>query len=128
MINSLIASLFVYKMMVLPCIPPKVVEAVNGAIIKYLWNGHKPKIPLEVLQLNRTEGGLQLVDLVRKDDSLKVSWVCMIWDGQYPEKIPHQTLHEIGKCIWMCNLAAKDVEVVCSTTNQFWKDVFKGVV
>ena len=126
-INTLIASLFVYKMMVLPRIPDYMVESLKSMINKFLWNGHRPKIPLHVLQLDRSEGGLQLVDITRKDTALKTTWVKIIWEGQYPHQIPHEILHkELREKIWMCNLCAKDVEKVCPTKNCFWKDILKA--
>ena len=42
-INTLVSSLFVYKMMVLPAIPPSVVKTMETMFEKFLWNGHKPK-------------------------------------------------------------------------------------
>ena len=36
-VNTLVASLFVYKMMVLPTIPPKVVKQMDNIIRDYLW-------------------------------------------------------------------------------------------
>ena len=42
--NSLIASLFMYKMSVLPKIPLKTVKAIEQSLLKFLWNGKRPKI------------------------------------------------------------------------------------
>ena len=39
--NTLIASLFVYKMMVLPCIPTRIVKGIEDKIIHFIWNGKK---------------------------------------------------------------------------------------
>ena len=50
-INTLMASLFVYKMTVLPDLTSAQINAIHKIIINFLWNGAKPKIPLEILQL-----------------------------------------------------------------------------
>ena len=42
-INTLVASLFVYKMMVLPSIPNNVVKNINNWIRDFIWNGGKIK-------------------------------------------------------------------------------------
>ena len=40
-VNTLIASMFVYKMMVLPCIPPNIVKNMDNVIRDFLWKGKK---------------------------------------------------------------------------------------
>ena len=47
-INTLIASLFVYKMMVLPRIPDSLIAQMNEIFNKFIWAGHKPKIDITV--------------------------------------------------------------------------------
>ena len=46
-VNTLIASLFVYKMMVLPIIPRKIVKLVDNVICEFLWNGKKKQDSLQ---------------------------------------------------------------------------------
>ena len=126
-INTLVGSLYVYKMSTLPRIPANMIAELNILFTKYLWNGHKPKVPLNVLQMSKKDGGLQLVDVGRKDDSLKIAWVRSIFEGKYPSEIPHQFLHPgIGSNIWICNLHQSDVDKVCDTQNVFWKDVLRA--
>ena len=62
-VNTLVASLFIYKMMVLPTIPPNVVVTLEAMIKKFIWNGKKAKIAFSILQNSRKEGGLNLVNL-----------------------------------------------------------------
>ena len=73
-VNTLVSSLFVYKMMVLPVIPDKVVKQMNNIIREFLWNGKKAKIAYAILQNPKDQGGLNLVNLKNKDRALKVSW------------------------------------------------------
>ena len=126
-INTLVASLFVYKMSTLPRISNTMEKQMNQMFNKFLWNGHKPKIPLSTLQLLKRDGSMQLVDLSRKDDALKITWVRMIFADQYPEEIPHSQLHPgVGKNIWVCNLKHTDVDDTCTGASDFWKDVLKA--
>ena len=62
-VNSLTASLFVYKMMVLPLLTPQIVQRYEGIITNFLWNGRRPKIALKMLQNAKRFGGLSLVDI-----------------------------------------------------------------
>ena len=72
-INTLIASLYVYKMTVLPKISELCVERLNKILQAFLWNGKSAKINLKTLQMSKDNGGLNLVNFSIKDDSLKVS-------------------------------------------------------
>ena len=71
MINSLIASLFVYKIAVLPTIPETLVLKIEVMFNKFLWGGHKPK----VLQSVISSGGRGLTYLRWKDESIMVTWI-----------------------------------------------------
>ena len=74
-VNTLVASLYIYKMTVLPCMEEGLVKAVENEIEKFLWNGHRPKIPLKTLQLSKECGGLKLVNLRLRDKAMKIKWV-----------------------------------------------------
>ena len=65
-VNTLVASLFVHRMMVLPIIPNSVVKKLDNLIRQFLWNGKKAKIAYNILQNPRTKGGLGLVNLKKK--------------------------------------------------------------
>ena len=52
-INTLIASMFVYRMTVLPRIPEIYVKKLDQAISEFLWNGHKPKNKLGAFALKQ---------------------------------------------------------------------------
>ena len=127
-INSLTASLFVYKMQVLPTIPEETVKKAEHLMEKYLWNGHRPKIPLSILQSAEEEGGLKLVNLRQKDCSLKCLWIKMLLSGQYSEELVYRILETapIKSMIWCCNLQPEDVPLMFKTKNAFWTDVMKA--
>ena len=76
--NALCASLFVYKMLVLPYIPNEIVRTTEQIFQDFLWKGVKPKVAIKMLQKDKKSGGLNLVDLRNKDISLKVKWKAML--------------------------------------------------
>ena len=65
-INSLIASLFVYKMMVLPEMPTYMVSQLNKMGEEFIWNGRKAKIPLVKLQNSKRVGWARSCQLSNK--------------------------------------------------------------
>ena len=48
-VNTLVASLFVYKMTVLPLMPQEYITKLNQCFTNFLWNNRKPKIKIEIL-------------------------------------------------------------------------------
>ena len=62
-VNTLVASLFVYKMMVLPTIPDKTIKQIDNIIRDFIWNKKKSKIAYAILQNSTREGGANLVNL-----------------------------------------------------------------
>ena len=48
LVNSLLSSLFIYKMQVLPPMSKSQVEKFYKAVNKLIWNDKKPKIPRAV--------------------------------------------------------------------------------
>ena len=125
-VNTLVASLFTYKMQVLPTIPQRYVKRLDEAVKKFVWNNHRPKIPMATLQNTKEEGGLQLVNFEIKDASLKASWIKIVMDGQYDADLVFEIIHPIGPMLWSCNLHQKHVEACIRTNNQFWNDVMRA--
>lgn len=121
-VNTLIASLFVYKMAVLPNILYHLIQQFENMIDNYLGNSRKCRIPLSVLKLPRNEGGLQLVDLFKRQMSLKAQWVITIRDNPDWAAIAYQHLDPvISEVIWKCNLQADDIAPLFP--GSFWKQV-----
>lgn len=58
-VNTLVASLFVYRMQVLSNILDNFVQTVEKTITKFLWSGRRAKIALQTLKLPRDSGGLK---------------------------------------------------------------------
>ena len=62
-INTLVGSLFVYKMDVMPVIPQQKINPFHDVIIKYMWKNKRARIPFEVLNLPKNKEGIKLVNL-----------------------------------------------------------------
>ena len=127
-INSLIASLFIYKMMVLPKIPDIYVKKVEDIIVQYIWNGHKPKIALKALQASKKSGGAKLVDLSKRDTALKATWISILEKDKQLSNLVYSVMKiEIGDQLWKCNLEPRDIDnVLDKLQDPFWKDVAKA--
>ena len=122
-INTLIASLFVYKMTVLPPFPDKYVKQMNDMMNRFLWNNKKPKIKLEILQLSKKHGGAGLVNFERKDISLKFAWVKTIMSDSFIENNAYYQLSKtLRENIWTCNLAPSDFSLL-NIQSHFWRSV-----
>ena len=72
-VNTLIASLLVYKLTVLPSPSKATMDTLKFNTVKYIWNGAKPKIAYDTLVLTKKEGGLGLCDLELKNKALKIA-------------------------------------------------------
>ena len=123
-VNTLIASLFVHKMMVLPQIPDSIKKAFDNLVRDYIWKGKKAKIAYSILQNSEKEGGLNLVDLSVKDKSLKATWPQILSrENEYASLVYYFMRCKLLKSnIWRCNLAPQDARKL-KFTNSFWKDV-----
>ena len=123
-VNTLIASLFVYKMMVLPTIPINIVKKVDNMIRDFIWNKKKSKIAYDILQLPKKEGGLNLVNLQRRDKALKATWPqILVQEDEYSKIVYHQMrCDELKEDIWRCRIEPRDIDTL-KIRNHFWRDV-----
>ena len=123
-INTLVASLFVYKMLVLPTIPTQVIREFEDIIREFLWNGKKAKIALSTLQNPKELGGVSLVNLRNKDTALKATWPCILNKEPEYATLVYKTMRtkHMREDIWRCHLEHEDAANF-KTTNTFWKDV-----
>ena len=121
-INSLIASLFIYKMSVLPKIPTKIINEFNKIIQDFLWNGGRPKIALKTLQSNKKDGGANLIDLEVKDEAMKAMWVIRISENAYLRQLAFRQLDPfMQEWIFRANINVNDIQA--NFKDSFWRDV-----
>ena len=126
-VNTLIASLFVYKMMVLPIIPNYIVKQVDNQIRDFLWDKKKSKIAYNILQNPKDQGGLNLVNLVNKDKSLKATWPKILHEEQEYASLVYRSMRvsALGEDIWRCRISKQDVQKLGIDT-PFWEDVLSS--
>ena len=124
-LNSLITSLFVHKMMVIPNLPQKMMLELENMCVDFIWNGKKPKISLRELQKPRSAGGANLVNLSTKQCALKCSWVLLLSDNRKYATLAFSLFApELQYDVFRCNFCRNDVKYVCGAeTPLFWQDV-----
>ena len=121
-VNTLIASLVVYKMMVLPTIPRHVVQKLESLIENFIWAGANPKIPLSTLQKRKEDGGTGLIDFVNKDMSLKLNWVVILEKEYELATLAYQIIEpNLKQKVWLCSIKQDDVKHLIK--DPFWSDV-----
>ena len=124
-VNVLIASLFVYKMTVIPRISDSYVRKLNDMINNFLWQGKRPKIAITDLQASKNLGGMELVDFELKDKSLKASWVKHLMADNLLSVLAYQMLcPTLNQKIWECNLKSSHVHEIFE--NGFWTEVLQA--
>ena len=126
-VNTLIASLFVYKMMVLEEIPVNIVRGMDNLIRNFIWNGRKAKIAYSILQNPKKEGGLGLVNLKHKDISLKATWPKILSTEQEYASLVYVNMRciTIKEDIWRCSLLPEHIQQFKGIP-VFWLQVLKA--
>ena len=122
-INTLLASLFVYKMSVMENLTKNQLKEIDRRFHAFLWSSKtRGRIALNTLKKSRDSGGLKLTDIAAKQKALKVSWITKInrdpflLECMYAELCPH-----LRERIWQCNLYKKDVS--CTFPKSYWREV-----
>ena len=126
-VNTLIASLFVYKSAVLPLIPNKITQQIRKIVTDFIWNGRKPKINWNVLTALKINGGLGLADIQKRDQVQKISWVFKLRKNENLSKTSEEIIgHGMGNLFWECCLEKKDVDKIFRKgSDPFWFEVMK---
>ena len=124
-INTLIASLFVYKLTALPSMTKDMMKSIKSQITSFIWSGGKAKIKYNVLIMRKEEGGANLVDIEMKDKALKSTWIQILEHEKDLSKIVYtNNVPIIADKIWDCNLQPADVFIFI--TDKFWMQVFQS--
>ena len=125
-VNSLIGSLFVYKMQNMPNLSKAAVKKINDIIVNFVWNGRKPKIRLEALTLDKKLGGRKLVNVRNRDAAVKIKWVKRVVFDDNPMLASlayyHINTRIQNSLFWQCNIKEADVTRL-ECRNEFWQSV-----
>lgn len=127
-VNTLIASLFVYKWQVFPNMDTTLIQVVKSKISAFIWNNRRPKITPRLLTRDSKQGGLRLVDVELRQKALKIQWICKIENSIVWKSFFYGSLAvKINEIIWRCNLAPKHAHLVFNeNADLFWIDVFRA--
>ena len=104
-INTLVASLFVYRMYVMPSMNKKSLKRIENIFTNFLWSGRKAKIPMRVLQRTVSCGGANLVNLRAKDHAIKIAWTKILRDDPKAANLVYFFTNNVLKeDVWLCNV------------------------
>ena len=126
-INSLMESLFVYKLNALELMTEVQCKQVERLISQFLWSEKRPKIALKTLQLPKNEGGLRLFDIRNKQKALKIGWISKAIHNEFffecfKSSFPCITL----PFFWECNISKKDCMLLkTNESTVFWSEVLQ---
>ena len=124
-VNTLVASLFVYKLTVLENLPETLIKDIESQIQNFIWNGARAKIPIKLLQQGKQKGGLKLVDIRTRKKSLNISWIKTIINDPGVASIVYEVLdQDLKQWIFDCNLSKEDVKEL-KIKNKFWEEVLE---
>lgn len=119
------ASLLVYKMLVLPNVSAEFLTQIESEILGFIWQNKRPKISGRLLKCDKKQGGLRLVDVASRENSLKLTWIYKIFKNDLWSKCFYSILlYNIGPLIWKCNLHWNDIKyIVKEDADEFWKSI-----
>ena len=123
--NSLLGSLLVYPMQVMPMITKNINQKITKILQEFIWNGRKPKLKMNVMCANVKDGGLGLFDPMLKDKALKIAWVPRIINMcPVSKSLSYSVINPVVKNdeFWMLNIHPKDVPQICKA-DPFWRSV-----
>ena len=124
-VNTLVASQFIYKFTVLPNIPSRIQKSIDVLISRFLWSEKKAKISLNNLQLLKKCGGLALCNLKWREIAIKTTWIQILHRDSKCASIAYEAIGCcLGKDMWSCNVHRKDISIATQGMSQFWKDIF----
>ena len=120
-INSLMGSLFVYKLSSVLDINNEQVQEYNKIVRDFIWQGKYPKIALTTLQKSKEQGGIKVMDIVAKQDSLLINWIFKLEEDPVLCECAYQILSPyLRNMIWNCNLDKKAIIQYFKDIHNFW--------
>ena len=112
-VNSLMMSKAVYKLLCLNTPEKKVFDRVRKLVLDFIWDGKKAKIAYKTLTRNVAEGGLNLIDLQKKDTALKMTWIKKCeWSENIWVEIANQLMPAKFEDMAQANISVKDAKKI----------------
>ena len=123
-VNTLMSSLYVYRIVVLTDLSPKQISKIYKCIKQFIWKGKKSKLKLELLQNPKEYGGLKLVNMDAKQTAIKISQIPKIINRDM-SYVYNWLIPKAKHLIWEFNLAPEHVEVLIPVESH-WRFVLKS--
>ena len=124
-INHLVNSLFIHKLMALPTPRPSFFKQFRQMVTHFLWNESPPKIAYCKLVQDYSKLGLKLLDLETQDTALKASWPVRLKERNVKEIMWLYSMLPIkDRRIWECNLNPEDQKKTCFKTPPFNRNFY----
>ena len=103
-----------------------VVQKLNSIMNTFLWNGKRPKIKIDTLQLVKDHRGLKLDSFSYRDHPVKLAWIHRVQSDEFTQTVSNYFLNDIsGNILWQANLHSTDVYKIIHK-DTFWRDVFRA--
>ena len=124
-VNSLCASLFVYRMQVAPQLDGLLLKRINEMVSQFIWNKKKAKLSLGILQKPKKQGGLGLVNFQAKHTALMLNWIPRIQSNNIIYELACHFIGDFVKDnkIWTRNIKRSDVGMICNSKSGFWYEL-----
>ena len=93
-INIFVISQLVYKLSVLPSPSEEMLMQINKLLFECVWNAKPDKVKRSSMKLLKEKGGVSALNIVLKDQALKIIWVQRImraentWNIKIQNKLP----------------------------------------
>ena len=95
-------------------IPDWAIQKLNEALWAFLWGSKKDPVKRDVAMLPFDKGGLQIVDLEKIAQAIKMSWIARLFDDNCPGKFKY-TMIEILNQYKQANLGKSVFKTFLST-------------
>ena len=122
LINTLMGSLYVYQMSVLPQFTKKQLDKIYRLLTSFLWKDKRPKIPLKILQNTKSMGGLKLINFEVRQAASHINWIVKLSSDLQWQYVITEMLPEVGITIFKCNLNAKHCKTL-KVPESFWLEI-----
>ena len=124
-INTLVGSLFVHKMLAMTKMSECQVRELESLIKSFIWPKSKPRIDIRMLQKKKSQGGLKLIDIRAKQRTLHVSHMFKLENDTFLANCAYENLdRHLRQSIWKCNLNKKDASKMFSAST--WRDILES--
>ena len=124
-VNSLVTSLLIYRMSVMPVITKTYIKKIDKLIHNFIWNGKRAKKKSTILAASKVDGGAGLFHLENKDKAAKLQWIVKIQSNEALQSLADEILENpVGNLLWNCQLNKKDANKVFQK-NTFWHQTAK---